>query len=172
VLGPHRRPVEREHAAPLEDAVQDGLREVFVVEHAPPGRERLIGREDHGALLPVPIIDHVKEHVRGVGAVGEVPDFVDDEHARLEIRGQGLRESAASEGGRQVVDQFGGGDEARVKAILNRAVGEGDREMGLAAPGFRSSRPSTTSTSCTNRPSGSRCSAPPSPPSLSAKAAA
>jgi hypothetical protein len=34
VLGPHRRPVKREHAAPLKDAIKDGVREGFLVQDA------------------------------------------------------------------------------------------------------------------------------------------
>ncbi len=77
--GPHRRSVEGEKSAAFEDAVDDGLGEVLVVEHSPPGASRLVGGEDHRALAAVAVVDDVEEHVRRVGAVGEVADFIDDE---------------------------------------------------------------------------------------------
>ncbi|HET6414095.1 MAG TPA: hypothetical protein VFG53_18700, partial [Anaeromyxobacter sp.] len=59
-------------AAALEDAVDDGGREVLVVEDAAPGIERLVGGEDHRATLQVALVDDVEEHVGGVVAVGQV----------------------------------------------------------------------------------------------------
>ena len=46
VLGPQGWSVEHEQAAAYEDAIDEGLGEVFVVEHAPPGAQGLVGRED------------------------------------------------------------------------------------------------------------------------------
>jgi hypothetical protein len=76
VLGPHRRTIQREEAIALQDAVDDRVREVFVMQHAPPLVQRFIRGEDHRALLPMPIVDDVKEHIGGVGAAREVADFV------------------------------------------------------------------------------------------------
>jgi hypothetical protein len=42
MLGPHRRPIECEHATTLEDPIDDGLSQVFVVEDSAPSRERLV----------------------------------------------------------------------------------------------------------------------------------
>ena len=77
MLGPQGRSVESEQAAAFEDAIDDGLGEVFVVEHAPPGAQGLVGREDHGTLAAMAVVDDVKEHVGRVGAVGEIADLVD-----------------------------------------------------------------------------------------------
>lgn len=136
MLGAHRRAIQGEQSAALEDAIEDGLCEVVVVEHVAPGGQRLVGREDHRPLLPVPIVDDVEEHVGGVGPVREVAHFVDDEDARLDVRSERLGELPSTKRGREIVDEFRGRHEARVEAILNRAVGDRDREMGLAAARF------------------------------------
>ena len=132
----HRWSVKREQTAALEDAVDNGEGEVFVVQHAPPGIERFVRREDHRALVPMAIVDDVKEHVGSVRAVGKIPDFVDDQDGRMRVRRQPLRESAAAKGIRQIVDQFRRGDKPRIKAVLNGAIGNGDCQMGFAPARF------------------------------------
>jgi hypothetical protein len=87
VFGAHGRAIEREAAAPLQDPIDDGLCEVFVVEHAAPRRECEVRREDHSALLSMPIVDDVEEHIGGVSAVREIADLVDDEYAGVNVRG-------------------------------------------------------------------------------------
>jgi hypothetical protein len=85
VASSHGRTVQFEEATTLEDAVDDGLSEVFVVQNASPRTERLVRREDHRPLLQVSFIDDVEEDVRGVGAVRQVPDLVDNEHLRMRV---------------------------------------------------------------------------------------
>src|SRR5205823_4684048 len=77
-----------------EDAIEDGLGEVLVVEDAAPGLQRLVRGEEHGALPTVAIVDHVEQDVGGVGAVGEVADLVDDEDVGMGVGRQGISESA------------------------------------------------------------------------------
>ncbi len=96
---PHGRPVESEDPTPLEDAVDDGLGEVLVVQDAAPGTEGLVGGEDHRALAAVPVVDHMEEHVGGVGAVGEVADLVHHEDARMGVGGESLGQTPHTEGG-------------------------------------------------------------------------
>jgi len=78
VLGSHRRPVEREQAPTLEDAIEDSMSQVLVVQHVTPSGERFIRGEDHRAFLPMAIVHHVKEHVGSIRSVREIPHFVDD----------------------------------------------------------------------------------------------
>ena len=40
----------------------------------------------------MPLVDHVKEHVGGIRAVGEIPDLVDDQDGWMRIGLQGLGE--------------------------------------------------------------------------------
>jgi hypothetical protein len=51
----------------------------------PPRLQRLVGRKDQRAMPPVPLVDELEEHVAGVGAVGEIADFVDDEDRRMRV---------------------------------------------------------------------------------------
>jgi len=113
VFRPHRRSVKRQEPPTLQDAVDDREGEVFIVQHAPPGIERCVRREDHGALVSMAIIDDVEEHVGGVGAVGKIPDFIDDGHGRMRVRRQPLSEASAPKRVRQIIDEFRRGDKPR-----------------------------------------------------------
>src|SRR2546427_12459338 len=77
VLGADRRPIELEPATPLQDAIDDGLGEILVVEHAAPGIGMLVAGEDHRAAAAMAGVDDVVEHVGRVGAVGEIADLVE-----------------------------------------------------------------------------------------------
>jgi hypothetical protein len=61
----------------FEDTIRDGVREIVVVEDAPPVRQGLVGREDHRAPLAMAIVHDVKQHVGRVRAIGQVAHFVD-----------------------------------------------------------------------------------------------
>ena len=82
------------------------------------------------------VVDDVEEHVRGVGAVGEVADLVDHEEARVGVGGQGLGQAPLAEGGGQIVDELGGSREVRVETVLDGSVGDRHRKVGFAAAGF------------------------------------
>ena len=97
--GAHRGTIEGEETAPLEDPVDDGLGEVFVVKDSPPCAKRLVGREDHGASAAMTLVDHVEEHVRRVGTVGQIAHLVDDQDRRMGVRGESLGEAPLTEGG-------------------------------------------------------------------------
>lgn len=129
-------PVEAQQTTALEDSVDDGLSKVVVVQDGTPGARVLVGGEDHGALANLALVDHVVEHVGGVAAVGEVADLVHDENVRAHVDGQGFAKTLLSAGSREVVNELGGGQEARIKAVLQSAVSDGDGEMRLAAAGF------------------------------------
>ena len=74
----HRRSLQCDNAAALEDAVENGFGEIRVVQHLAPVFERLVGGEDHRLGALVALVDNMEEHVGGVGAVGEIAHFVDD----------------------------------------------------------------------------------------------
>jgi hypothetical protein len=122
--GSQRRAVKGQHTPTLEDPVDDGVREVLVVEHAAPDRQGFVRREDHGPLLPVPIIDDVEEHIGGVGPIREGADFVDHDHGRVDVASQGVGELAAPKRAREIINQFGSRDKQRVKAVLDRTIGD------------------------------------------------
>ena len=50
----------------------------------------LVGGEDHRAPFDMPFVDDVEQHVRGVVAVGEVADLVDDQHVRPHVARHGF----------------------------------------------------------------------------------
>src|SRR2546427_757970 len=57
VLGADRRPIELEPATPLQDAIDDGLGEILVVEHAAPGIGMLVAGGDQRAAAGIAVVD-------------------------------------------------------------------------------------------------------------------
>jgi hypothetical protein len=82
------------------------------------------------------IVDDVEEHVRGVGTVGEVADFVDHEQRRVSVCNEGVSETSLPKGSGELVDELGSGDEERIESVLDGAVSDGDGEMCFPAAGF------------------------------------
>jgi hypothetical protein len=123
-------------ATAFEHAIDDGLSEVVVMEHGAPGVGVLVAGEDHGALVAMPTVDDVVEHVGRVGAVREVADLVDDEEVGMDVALERVGEAACAERGGEVVDELGCRDEERVESVLDGAVRDGDREMRLPAAGL------------------------------------
>jgi hypothetical protein len=76
----HRRPVETQQATALQDAIDDGFSQVFIVQYASPLLRMLVRREEHRLASNVAVVDHVVEHVRSVVAVSEVSHFIDNQN--------------------------------------------------------------------------------------------
>lgn len=127
MLRSHRRTIQREEATALEDAIDNGVREVFIMQHASPLVQRFIRGEDHCPLLAMPIVDDVKEHVGRVRPVREVPDLVDDQDRGMRVRRERGGKASGAKRRREIIDQFRCRHEERIKAVLNGAVREGDR---------------------------------------------
>jgi len=66
-----------EETAALEDAVQDRLGQIGIVQDPAPRGEGFVRREKHRAVVQVAFVDDVEEDVGEVGPVGEIADFVD-----------------------------------------------------------------------------------------------
>ena len=79
------------------------------------------------------VVDHVEEHVRRVGAVGQIADFVDDEGRRVRVGRERFGETSFPKRRREIVDEFGGGREEGIESVLDGAVGDGDGEVRLAS---------------------------------------
>jgi hypothetical protein len=103
------------------------------VQHGSPALGLLVRREDHRALLDVPLVDDVEEDVRGVVAVGEVADLVHDQDVRSQVARQRVAQLASSARAREVVDELCAVDEERLETVLHGAVRDGDGEVRLAA---------------------------------------
>jgi hypothetical protein len=136
VLGSHGRSVESEESTALEDAIDNRLGKILVVKNLSPGGGGLVGGEDHRAFSTMAIVDHVEEHVGGVGPVGEIADFVDDEQRRVSVCNEGVSKTSLAKGRRELVDELGSSDEERIESVLDGAVSDGDGEMGFPAAGF------------------------------------
>ncbi len=108
--------------------------EILVVEDTAPLGHGLVRGEDHRTLPAMAIVDDMEEHVGGVGAVRQIADFVDDEQIGMRVRREGVHEPARAKRGRQIVDQLSPSDETCIEAVLNRSIGNRDREMRFPAP--------------------------------------
>jgi hypothetical protein len=106
------------------------------MQHAPPPCKRFVRGEDHRPLLAMSIVHDVEEHVGSIGAVREIADLVDDQYEWMYITGEDFSQPTGAECRGEVVDQFRGGDEERVEAILDGPVGHGNGEMRLPASRF------------------------------------
>ena len=93
VLGSQRGSIELEDSPAVQDAVNDRVGEVIVVQHRTPTSRVLVGGEDHRASLDVTLVDDVEEDVRGVVPVGQVADLVDDEDVRTHVHRERLAQS-------------------------------------------------------------------------------
>ena len=82
------------------------------------------------------LVHDVVEDVRGVGAVGEVSDFVDDEYVRRHVGDERVGELTVARGDGEFFDELGSSDEERVETVLDRSIGDGDRDVCLAASGL------------------------------------
>ena len=62
--------IEVDKASALKDAIQDGGRQIFVMQNLSSFAERLIRGEDHRSFSQVAIVDHMKQNIGGIGTVG------------------------------------------------------------------------------------------------------
>jgi hypothetical protein len=77
--------IEVDKASAFEDAIQDGGRQILVVQHSSPLAEGLIGGKDHRSFSQVAIVDHVKQNIGGIRTVGQVANFIDDQNVRMGV---------------------------------------------------------------------------------------
>ncbi len=131
MTGAHGWTVELHHASALQDAVDDGGTQIVVVKDRSPLPGMFVGGEDHRAPLEVAFVDDVEQDVGGVGSIGEVTDLIDHQDGGMSVARQSQGELAGAEGGRQFVDELRGCHEEGIEVVLDRAVSDGDREMGL-----------------------------------------
>ena len=136
MAGPHGRSVEREQPSALEDAIDNGVGQVVVMQHVSPSRERFVRGEEHGLLPAMPVVDDVKEHVGGIRAVGQISHFVDHQHVGLCVRGEGVREPTGAKRGGERVDEFRRRHKAGGEAVLDRAIRHRDGQMRFPPSGF------------------------------------
>src|SRR5262249_7470166 len=78
----------------------------------------------------------MEEHVGGVWPVGQVTDLIDHQYMGVRVGYQRLLKVSPLAGIGEIFDEFRGGGEQRLKAVLNSAVGDGHRQMGLPSAGL------------------------------------
>lgn len=135
ILGPPGTADEFDVTAVLQDAVEDGLGEVLVVQRLFPFPQGFVGGEDHWSFGMAAAVDDTVEDIGRIVSVLEISDLVDDQGIRLEIGRGCLAQPPVLGRRREVVDQVGGRDEAGVVAMLDRLVRDGDGQVRLPKTG-------------------------------------
>ena len=79
----------------------------------------------------MPIIHDMEEHVGSFRPVGQIADFVDHQHVSVRVGCQRFLEISTLAGVREVFDEFGRGSEESLEAVLDGAIPDGHRQMGL-----------------------------------------
>ena len=130
VAGAHGGPFQYDDAAALEDAVQDGLGQVVVMQRGAPVLERLVGGEQQRTPLQAAGVDDVEQDIGGVGAAAERAELVHDQHGGPDIGLEGFGEAALAAGAGEIVDERGRAGEEGVEAVLDGLVGDGCGQMG------------------------------------------
>src|SRR5256712_13106509 len=93
-----RGSIEANEPSALQDAVEDGGRQILVVEHLPPFIQRLIGSEDHGPFAQVAVFSLTGKkgcgglRIRIRGGLGKEP------HVGGGVRGQRILEGSRLSG--------------------------------------------------------------------------
>jgi hypothetical protein len=114
-----RGAVKLDVSSSLENPVEYDVGEVGIMQNFPPATERLVGGENHGSLLEIALVDHVKKDVGGIRSVGQIADFINDEYAGVDVSRQCVSESAfiCCRGG-QIIDERSTCRKQRVEAIF------------------------------------------------------
>ena len=132
--------------ASLEDAIEKGLGQLWVMQHVSPLGQLLVGSEDDGPAAQATLVDDAVEHVGGRVRVVEVADLVDDEDVRLDVGGSGLAERTCADRRNELVDERRRGDEASLEAVLDGAIGERNGQVCL--PSTRRAREDQIASFC------------------------
>jgi hypothetical protein len=93
----------------------------------------LVGREDHGTAADVAVVDDVIEDVRSVVAIGEIANLIDNQDVGAHVGCDRLAHLSFPACSGEVIDELCRSREERIESILQRAVRDRDREMGLSA---------------------------------------
>ena len=65
-----------DESSAFQDPIQDGGRQILIVQHLAPRAERFVGGEDRRTLLQVAIVHHMEQNVGGILSMGQVPYLV------------------------------------------------------------------------------------------------
>ena len=118
--------------ATFEYTIEDGLGGVTIMKHVAERRQRLVGGDDNGPAPEVAFVDDTIEHVGGVIDVGEIAEFIGDEHVGLDIGLESFGDGSEAGGVREFADEDVSLREPSIEPVLDSAVRDGDGEMGLA----------------------------------------
>jgi hypothetical protein len=120
----------------LEEPVEYGLSEICIMKHLAERRQGFVCGDDGGAVVQVSVADDAEEHVRSVGSVALVAEFVNHKNVRMHVKFEDLLKSPALYGAGEIPDQFVGAHKAGLKAVLDGAIADGHSEVRFASAGW------------------------------------
>jgi hypothetical protein len=71
--GSPRGSFEVDESPTFQDSIQDGGRQILIVQHFAPRAERFVGGQDRRALLQVTIVRHMEQNVGGILSQSSLP---------------------------------------------------------------------------------------------------
>jgi hypothetical protein len=77
-----------DEASTFQDSIEDGSRQVLVVQHLSPLTEGLVGSKDHRPFSEIAVTYHMEQNIGSVGAIAEIPDLIDHDDVRTSVSGQ------------------------------------------------------------------------------------
>jgi len=120
----------------FQDAVEERLGEILVMEHITPSPQRLVGGEKGRSALDVPGIDDGVQDIGRIGGMREVAELINDEHFGGDKGLCGISELTDFCRLGELIDEMGGDDVPGIVASLYGSECNGDGQMGLSAPRF------------------------------------
>lgn len=114
--------------------VDEGGGQVVVLEKRAPFAETQIGG-DEGGLFLVPALHQFEEESDLDWFDGDVPDLIDQQRIPGEVFTHDLAFGVIGQGLKQLVDQFGEGDETATVAVIDGVDEEAGGQSGLATAG-------------------------------------
>jgi hypothetical protein len=73
---------ELDVTAALEDAVEDGLGQIRIMEDVSPGGKRLVRGEEQWLALEIALVDDLEENVGSAVLEAQIADLIDNEHGQ------------------------------------------------------------------------------------------
>jgi esterase/lipase superfamily enzyme len=120
----------------LKEPVEYNLNEICIMKHLAERRQKFIYNNNGGAVVQVSLTDDAEEHVRSVGSVALVAEFINHKNVQMHVKFKNLLESPALYSAKKIPDQFVGAHKTRLETVLDGAIPDGHSEVHFASAGW------------------------------------
>lgn len=114
----------------VQGAVQDGPRQVFVMQDSTPLLESFVGGKQHGSTFLVALVHYLEQNIGCVRPVAQIAHLITDQHLGGDVV---LQRPVGVAVGAQVVDERRSGGKPSLVAILDSFIGNGNTQMRLSS---------------------------------------